>query len=275
MKVKDFLVSHEEFTLVKDNDFPGLLKTYPVPASEKLPDYYKSNEYISHSDSSKGFVNKLYYRVKRYNLTSKYNLIQNSISGNQILDYGCGTGDLVAYLSSKNMDAFGFEPNPIAHTIAFKKNPKKIYTNSDFLDTSNFDAITLWHVLEHLPNLHQEILRLKNALNPNGKMFVAVPNYESYDATYYKEFWAAYDVPRHLWHFNSAAMKKLFEQFGMIIENIIPMYFDAYYVSMLSEKYKESSVGFLRAMLIGTISNLKAVKTGQYSSLIYQIGVKN
>ena len=273
--LKDFLVTGEKFNLKNHYEIDGLLKTEPSPPNHLLSKYYESDAYISHSDSSKGMINTLYYWVKNYSLKKKFSLISQASQGKKILDYGCGTGEFVSFLNSKKMNAFGFEPNTNAFKIAKEKNPERIFNSNQILKNEKFDVITLWHVLEHVPDLNEVIEQLKNSLNPDGKLFVAVPNYASFDAEYYQEFWAAYDVPRHLWHFNQKSMQTLFNNFGMIIEKVHPMWFDAFYVSLLSEKYKRSSLGFLKAMCIGFISNVKAMNSGEFSSLIYQIQVKN
>lgn len=273
IQTQDFLVTGEKFSLLPHSEIEGLLQTYPFP-QENLDRYYASDEYISHSDESGGFINKIYYLVKSYNLNQKAKLVDKNIPGKHVLDYGCGTGEFVDYLCKKEFDAFGFEPNHTAFQLAEKKQPGRIFNSSEFLQNQKFDVITLWHVLEHIPDLFEKIDLLKTALSPGGKMLIAVPNYESYDSRYYKSHWAALDVPRHLWHFNKKSMQKIFGNFGMIIENVYPMYFDAFYVSMLSEKYKGSSFGFLKGMTRGLISNVKAMQTGQFSSLIYEIRVE-
>lgn len=273
--VKDFLVSGEEFQLVADKKIEGLLCTLPVPIEENLSKYYESEKYISHSDSSQGLISWLYYQVKKFNLKQKRNLIGKVASGKKILDYGCGTGEFVSELNRHGFKGKGFEPGEKAFEIADNKNPDLIYKSDTFLQTEKFDVITLWHVLEHIPNLEVQTEKIISALNHNGRLFIAVPNYRSYDAKNYADCWAAYDVPRHLWHFDQGAMHQLFGQFGMIIEKVEPMYFDAFYVSMLSEKYRGSSNGFLRGFVAGLISNLKAARSGEFSSLIYQIRRKN
>lgn len=273
-KYTDFLVSNEKFELFPVEKYPGLLQTIPVPQQNELSKYYESDAYISHSDDAKGFVNQLYYWVKKINLRHKFQLISKGSQDIKVLDYGCGTGEFVTYLHQQNVEVFGFEPNPNAYKIAAQKIPNHFYPTSDFLDQERFDVITLWHVLEHIPNLFEELERLKNALKPKGKLFIAVPNYESFDAQYYQEYWAAYDVPRHLWHFNQNAFSEIANEFGMVIESIHPMRFDSFYASLLSEKYKGSSLGLIKAFGVGLISNLQAMQTSQYSSLIYQLSVK-
>jgi predicted SAM-dependent methyltransferase len=136
-------------------------------------------------------------------------------------------------------------------------------------NSQSFDVITLWHVLEHLPNLENQLSTFKRLLKSNGTLIIAVPNYKSYDALYYKSFWAAFDVPRHLWHFSEDSISKLVSKQNMRVEKTLPMKFDSYYVSLLSEKYKNGVSNIFNAVRVGWLSNFKAKRSGEYSSLIY------
>lgn len=278
MKVKDFSVSKEEFNLVYHTEL-DLYATQPQPSLENIPKYYQSDNYISHTDATQTTFDKLYQAIKRINLSSKYKLItkykhldQDSIC----LDIGCGTGDFMKYLSQHNLQVRGVEPNEKARLLAHKKfdNSEIIHSDLDGLvqhQNYQFDIITLWHVLEHLPDYDSYLKKIKNILKPDGLLLIAVPNYKSYDAKYYKEFWAAYDVPRHLWHFSRKSITQIIEPHQLKVLATQPMYFDAYYVSLLSEQYKNGKKNGLKAFLIGTLSNLKAIFTREYSSVIYVI----
>jgi len=267
--LKDYFLSQEEFYLVENSSF-GYLETHPIP--ENLSKYYESEKYISHTDSAKNWLEKIYQLVKNYNIAYKFSKLEGAKPGMKILDYGCGAGDFLAFAQKKNLDAFGVEPNPVALQITHAKIGKDRAVDQPIESLSGeFDFITLWHVLEHIADLENFILNLKTKLKPEGKIYIAVPNYHSYDAQFYKEYWAAYDVPRHLWHFSPESLNKLFSAFGMKIEKTFPLWFDSYYVSLLSEKYKKNPFGLLRAVWIGSLSNLKAMNTGNYSSIIYQI----
>jgi len=273
IKLKDHFLSQEEFVLYKNEEF-GFLETHPQPL-ENLAKYYESKDYISHTDSQKTRFEEIYQFVKNYNIRYKFAKLKNKKSSAKLLDYGCGTGDFLLYAKNKNLNVFGIEPNECALKITRKKIGENNASNRSIRELNEkFDFITLWHVLEHIPDLYEFIEQLKSKLNPGGKIFIAVPNYRSFDAKFYKEFWAAYDVPRHLWHFSPDNLRNLFNSFGMKIEKKHPLWFDSYYVSMLSEKYKKSSFGFLRAIFIATFSNLVGIFNGNYSSVIYQI-VKN
>ncbi|MCH7524649.1 MAG: class I SAM-dependent methyltransferase [Bacteroidetes bacterium] len=271
--VKDHSVSGEVFQLLYDEDF-DMLVTSPQPSVEKLPEYYKSQDYISHTDTQRNLFEKGYHFIRRVSLKKKLKLINSFSSQEQtLLDIGCGTGEFLKIAQQNNWTVFGIEPNEKARSIANKKTNNSV---SDIEELSNFkpqsfDVITLWHVLEHLPRLEEHVSILKSLLKSNGTLIIAVPNYKSYDAKYYKEFWAAYDVPRHFWHFSQTSISKLFEKENMYVENRLPMKYDSYYVSLLSEKYKSGWMNIFNAFRIGWLSNFKAIQSKEYSSLIYCI----
>lgn len=271
LQVKDYSVSGEQFQLVYDPEW-DLLETYPKPSSDKLPDYYKSEDYISHTDSKRNLFEKIYHLVRVFSLKKKLNLVnaQAKNKGN-LLDVGCGTGNFLNVCEENGWSVLGIEPDHSARAIANKKIGNKVFNSDELnkLETNSFDVITLWHVLEHLPNPKEEIGLFKKLLKANGILIIAVPNYKSYDANHYKEFWAAYDAPRHLWHFSRTAISKLVSSQNMCIKKIKPMWFDAFYVSLLSEKYKSGKMKIVKAFFIGLLSNIKAVASREASSLIY------
>lgn len=267
LSVKDYLVSDESFDLVYDSDL-DFLKTIPQPKTEDLPKYYESNDYISHTDEKSGLFSNLYQFVKKWSLHKKANLIFDQNQGiGSILDIGAGTGDFLKVLKEKGWQVYGMEPNKNAVKLASEKGIELKSTLDDF-NGKQFDVITLWHVLEHIPNLNETILKLSNLVKPNGTLIIAVPNFKSFDAKHYGKFWAAFDVPRHLWHFSKESIKKLFDG-NFELHSIEPMIFDAFYVSLLSEKYKTGNKFSLKAIWIGLKSNLKAKQTKEYSSHIY------
>ncbi|MEZ4796981.1 MAG: class I SAM-dependent methyltransferase [Flavobacteriaceae bacterium] len=272
-KVKDHSVSSEEFQLIENKTY-GFLETQPQPKEEHLSKYYNTEDYISHTDSKRNLLERVYHVVRNISLKKKLKLI-NSFQPQEknLLDVGCGTGDFLKIAQQNNWKVSGIELNDKAREIANQKTNHSVFNTeqlSKFNDNS-FDVITLWHVLEHLPNLEQQVLTFKTLLKENGTLIVAVPNYKSYDAKFYKNFWAAYDVPRHLWHFNQDSISNLFASQNMNVVKTKPMKFDAYYVSLLSEKYKNGFMNPLKAFWIGLRSNIKAKQSGEYSSLIYII----
>lgn len=273
LTVKDHSVSREEFQLIENSEF-GFLETSPQPSKDKLPEYYESEDYISHTDSKRNLFEKVYHVVRSISLKKKLDLI-NSYSSEEkkLLDVGCGTGDFLQTAIENNWVVSGIEPNEQAREIANKKTNNSVFEIDQLLkfEASSFDVITLWHVLEHLPNLEDHIAIFKTLLKPKGTLIIAVPNYKSYDAKYYKEFWAAYDVPRHLWHFNRDSITSLVSNFDFDVVKTTPMWFDAFYVSMLSEKYKNGKMNPIKGFCIGLLSNLKALSSKEASALIYII----
>lgn len=266
LKIKDYSVSKEEFDLIYDEKLDKYA-TLPVP--ENLDQYYLSEDYISHTDSEKGLFEKAYHFIKRFMLKKKLQLISSRVAQGALLDIGAGTGDFLKQAKNEGWKVTGIEPSPDARRKASEKGID-LFQNIDSVSTQKFDAITMWHVLEHVPDLQYQIEWLKNHLNENGVLFVAVPNFNSLDAKHYKNFWAAWDVPRHLHHFSTKSIKILFEAHGFILEETKPLIFDSFYVSLLSEKYKASS--FFQpwsAFLTGLRSNWSARRSGEYSSLIY------
>ena len=277
LKVKDYSVSGEIFQLIENKEY-GFLETIPKPAAQDLPNYYESEDYISHTDAKRNLFEKVYHVVRKISLKKKLKLINSCHAESKtLLDVGCGTGDFIQVAQQNNWQVTGIEPNEQARSIANKKNKDSVFDVDKLLklQPKSFDVITLWHVLEHLPNLEDDIAIFKKLLKPSGTLIIAVPNYKSYDAQYYKEFWAAYDVPRHLWHFNKASMSKLVNKVSLELVKIKPMYFDAFYVSLLSEKYKHGKMKFFNAIRVATLSNLFSIKTKQVSSLIYVIKAAN
>lgn len=268
LKVTDYSVSGEEFELLLDKELQ-LLKTHPQPAKEELGRYYESEDYISHTDSKRSLFEKLYHAVKRKALKDKVALLNRwcPAKGN-LLDVGAGTGDFLVEAKNSGWNVTGIEPNEKAKAIAQGKGIGFTESLSAVADKS-FDAVTLWHVLEHVPDVEQEIKELKRVLKDDGVLIIAVPNFKSYDAQHYGKFWAAYDVPRHLWHFSKTAIEKLFEKEGITLMKVLPMKFDSFYVSLLSEKYKNGKMNFIKGFFIGMRSNMKAAATKEYSSHIY------
>lgn len=270
LKVTDHSVSKESFDLLFNEEYQ-ILKTNPQPSLEKLPSYYESEDYISHTDSKRTLFEKVYHLVKKNALNNKVNLITKLIPQKGIvLDIGSGTGDFLITAKNKGWHITGIEPNHKAKQIAENKGVA-FETSLETIPDNSMDVITMWHVLEHVPNVEEQFAQLKRIVKPNGYIIIAVPNYKAFDAKYYKEFWAAFDVPRHLWHFSKISIAKLAANFDLKLILVKPMWFDSFYVSLLSEKYKTGKMNFIKGFFIGFVSNFSGIFKKEYSSHIYVI----
>jgi SAM-dependent methyltransferase len=242
---------------------------HTVPKPKDLEKYYQDDDYVSHTDGNRTVIEKLYQLVKIYNLKKKESWIKKYAKKEaHILDVGAGTGSFVKFLKERGWVSEGVEPNAKARSLA-KEKGIELKTSLKDLGNKKYDLITLWHVLEHVPDLEKNIQEIRERLTDKGVLFVAVPNYRSYDAVHYGSHWAAFDVPRHLWHFSRNSIQSIFSknEFSLVITK--PMIFDAFYIAQLSEKYKHGKYRFLSAFWHGLRSNLHAWKTGEYSSLLY------
>lgn len=267
MKVKDHMISQEEFNIVSCSNC-GFHFTNPIPTIDRIGNYYKSEAYISHSSSKKGLINSIYNLVRNYTLKKKVRLLKSLPGNRDLLDIGAGTGHFLNQCRQKGFNVEGLEPDQDAVRFASEKLGIQLKPLSHLyeLPKESKDLITMWHVLEHVYHLQNDFKQLVDILKPKGHLIIAVPNLESYDAELYGDYWAAYDVPRHLYHFRRKDIQQLADEFGLTLKDVRPMKFDSYYVSMLSEKYKK---GFLlKAFWIGLLSNLKSKGRG-YSSQIY------
>ncbi len=268
----DYTVSKDKFKIVQCTC--GFRFTNPRPEEAEAGKYYKSEDYISHSNSKKGVLNSLYQFARKFTLKRKLKLI-NKVSGKQkgnLVDLGCGTGEFMETCKWKGWMVQGIEPSPEARAFAEKEYGLTAYDMNrwDPFSDASIDVVTAWHVLEHVYQLEETAKKVKRILRADGTFVVALPNCSSADADFYKQHWAAYDVPRHIWHFTPADVKSFFEKQGFILKEVLPMPLDAYYICMLSEKYKAGSINYGRAAIHGWASNSQAAKTGKtFSSQIY------
>lgn len=270
MVVKDQAVSQESFSICKCSNC-NLLFTNPRPDQENIAQYYLSEDYISHEDKSSNITNLLYKIVRKFTIKRKVKwLNESSSSKGRLLDYGSGTGYFLRAAKRNGWQVVGVEPNKKAASKAIKKNDLQIYEDKLKLENEKkFDVITLFHVLEHVHELKITIDFLLSKLKKRGSIFIAVPNYDSYDSQIYQEQWAALDVPRHLYHFTYQTMEVLAKEYQLKIKEVKPLVFDSYYVSLLSESYKKSSNNIIKPLLLGYKSNKLAKKNNNYSSLLF------
>lgn len=267
----DYTTSNETFNIVSCETC-GFLFTNPRPKQKDIINYYDSPKYISHTNKKKGLFNLLYQSIRKYTINRKTALVKSLIETGSILDIGCGTGEFVNSCSKKGLIAEGVEPSEKAIKEARKNYHINISKNISLRQYKDqkFDCITMWHVLEHVYELEETIINIKRILSKNGFLVLALPNNESWDAEYYNKFWAAWDVPIHLWHFSKKSIVKLLEKNKFKLVSTKAMIFDSFYVSLLSEEYKSGNKNYFLSFIIGLISNIiaKTTKKG-YSSQIY------
>lgn len=273
LKCTDFFVSEEEFQIKKCNSC-GFKITENIEDENNIGKYYQSENYISHSNTSKGLVNSVYHTVRKYMLGNKRKLVENvsATPKGQILDIGTGTGFFLNEMKQKGWQITGTEKSSDAREFTKKEFNLDILPTDELfnIQENSFDIITLWHVLEHIHQLNKNMEQFFRLLKKDGKLIIAVPNHNSYDATHYREFWAAYDLPRHIWHFAPKQMQIFGKKHGFSLLNIHTMPFDAFYVSLLSEKYKKSKIALLKGMFHGKISWFTSLfKPEKCSSVIY------
>ena len=268
-EIRDHFLSKEVFSLEKCSE-SKLLITNPRPDENSIVKYYKSDSYISHSNESRSITSSIYKLVRNYTIGQKLKMIERFSFKGQLLDYGCGTGHFLEKAQQKGWEVQGVEPDSTARENQASSLQGKVAESlSGIQEGAQFNVITLFHVLEHVHRLDETMQTLIGMLQRNGVLFLALPNHESHDAQHYGGYWAGYDVPRHLYHFNQRAVFQLSKKYGLNIVSTIPMKFDSYYVSMLSEKYMGNSMSFVKGLINGYKSNRRAKRTKEYSSLIY------
>jgi len=267
----DHSTSKEKFTIVSCEtcDFKF---TNPRPKDKSLGSYYKSDKYISHTNNKKGLFNWMYHTVRKYSITTKLNLLKKISKNKNHLDIGCGTGEFLNACKNSGFRTEGIEPSRLAREQAINNFNLSVTHNTelDQFKSSQFDTISMWHVLEHIPELNKTIREFNRILNKNGKVIIAVPNHNSWDAKYYKEYWAGWDTPIHLWHFSKLSIEKIFKIHDFKLIEKKPMLFDSYYVSLLSEEFKTGKKKYVKGFTIGLLSNIIGIfsKRG-CSSIIY------
>lgn len=276
LMVQDHSHTKELFAIVECAEC-GFRFTNPRPRQEAIGRYYEFSDYISHTNSNKGVLNRVYKMARSYALVKKLQLVLRiTKKKGPILDYGCGTGEFLNVCKKAGWEVTGVEPSKSAREFATTQYNLNVVTPNNQLPTHHYRVITLWHVLEHLPDLNEAFIKFAEAMTVDGSLIIAVPNHTSYEATKYKEFWAAYDVPRHFYHFRPQDIETLAEKHGFKVIDVLPMLLDAFYISLLSEKHKTGKQNFIKAFFTGLRSNIHGLKhKNRYSSQIYVLKKRN
>ncbi len=273
MEVHDFSVTQQLFSLVECREC-RVRVTQDAPTASGASLYYQFDDYISHTNTARGLINKTYQLVRKFTLRQKRKLIEKNsgCTAGHLLDLGCGTGAFAATMQRAGWQVTALEPDAGARKVALQQFGVTAMDTAEFyqLPAGHFDVITLWHVLEHMHDLRNVMQQLQKLLKPQGVLFIAVPNYTSHDAASFQHHWAAYDVPRHLYHFSPRSMQQLLSLHQLKLTDMMPMWFDSFYVSLLSTKYQSKKTNYAKAFLTGLVSNLKALADRERcSSIVY------
>jgi len=276
LKTKDYFLTQETFTLDKCRNC-GFVFTNPIPSQSELSKYYDSPDYLSHTANTTSLTALVYKLFRNANIKRKFKLVNQYTKEKTILDIGCGTGELLNYFKHNGWNTQGVEPNQSARNFAEKNYQLEVFDEQELnsFEENSVDVISMWHVLEHVPDLNSRMKQLKRLVKKDGLLVIALPNLDSPDAIKYGPHWAGLDVPRHLYHFTKDTFKVLLKNHSMKLIESIPMKFDAFYVSMLSEKYLKSSFPQIPAIVNGFRSNLIARRNNNYSSMIFVIKTNN
>ena len=265
LKIKDHFLSNEVFNVVEHSE--GVLKTHPDLDEKTLDKYYDSSQYSSHYNIG-GFIGFLYSLSSYIMLRFKFRVLAKHINKESlIVDFGCGKGGFLSYLKKKKYTVVGVDSNKKARDKCLKKNLNTHKSINDFKE--NIDTITFWHSFEHVSNPNEILDQIINQSKNNLTIVIALPNYRSFDAKHYGAFWAAYDAPRHRFHYSATGIKKLMKSHGFECLKTKPMLLDAFYISIMSEKYKKSKLSFVKGIMVGLISNLLGLFTSSYSSSVF------
>ena len=276
LTVTDHSVSGKKFQVAECGNC-SLRFTQDVPGAASISPYYKAEGYISHTNTSKGLVNRIYQFVRKRTMISKRKLVEKvtGVKRGNMLDMGSGVGSFVNEMQQNGWQVTGLEPDADARKVAKDLYRLDLSDTKEFyqLAPGSFDAVTMWHVIEHVHDLSAYIQQLRNILKENGRLLVAVPNYTSLDAKIYGEYWAAYDVPRHLYHFSPRSLQILMEKHGLKVAQYKPMWYDSFYISLLSSKYRNGKANWITAFWNGLLSDVKTMAdVKRCSSVIYIIG---
>ncbi|MDD2798416.1 MAG: class I SAM-dependent methyltransferase [Bacteroidales bacterium] len=269
----DFFTTSETFDL-KRCDKCQFVFTQNFPSETIIGKYYDVPEYVSHSDTKKGIVNYLYHFARRFMLKRKMSLITkvSKMNSGNILDYGCGTGYFLNEMAKNGWKTTGIEKSDLAREFALNEFGLEINEPSFLskMEDKSCDVVTLWHVLEHIENFDTLLSELKRVLKPDGTLILALPNSSSFDARHYREYWAAFDVPRHLWHFTPKTIALVGEKHNMKIVGAKAMPLDSFYISIMSEQNRGSRFAFVKGICVGLIANIVSLANiSNQSSLIY------
>lgn len=257
--VKDHMVSGESFNVVSCADC-GFQRTSPRP--NPIGPYYESDDYLSHNTNKRSLFDRAYHIIRDRAASQKLQFLQKQLSQNteipRLLDIGCGIGVFLNEAKKQKWSISGVEISDSARKQAETRLNQPIFKHFDEVPPdAKFDGISLWHVLEHLPNPVETLQKIHTHAEEGAALVLGLPNPESHDAQFYGSDWAAWDVPIHFWHFRKQDVEALANMTGWTLESVHPMKWDSYYVSLLSESFIHGRKRWVPATWRGWLSNLK------------------
>jgi SAM-dependent methyltransferase len=269
----DYLVTREDFELCRCGQC-GFIFTKDFPDEKDAGHYYESPDYISHTDSSRTIFEKAYRAARKVMLRRKRNLVLRicGLKTGFVLDIGSGTGHFLNAMKEAGWSVTGIEINDDAREYSSSHFGLDVYPPELMrtIPSQGYDCITLWHVAEHLNDLSGYFREIGRLIRPGGSLIVALPNSNSFDSGHYGRFWAAWDVPRHLWHFDPETFSMFSEKMGFDVTSVSVLPLDVFYISILSEKNKRSIAGAMTGIIKGMYFSFLAIfNKMKGSSMVY------
>ena len=250
----DFTVSRESYILMRCPEC-GMVYTSNPPKECDTSKYDKLDLKLKLGDSPAGLIHKLYYYIRLRMLSRKAHIVESQSyrTGGSLLNYGAKTGYFSHKMERRGWKVTSIEKYHEERLFSLEMFHHRMFDvpEMDRLHPETFDVITLWHVFEHCYDPNGLLDKFYKLLRPTGILIMACPNIRSTDAMHYGPYWAAYDVPRHLWHFNTTSLSELAHKHGFTLMHRERMPFDCFYISILSEKHKRHKMAFLRGILYG------------------------
>jgi 2-polyprenyl-3-methyl-5-hydroxy-6-metoxy-1,4-benzoquinol methylase len=193
--------------------------TAPLPDQRQLASFYPP-AYLGDTESrlEQFFSGRLQRTRSWRNELEKVKLVERFIGGGTILDVGCADGTFLWALNARNWTRHGVEHIKEVVRLVSARMPGLHLTAGDIFASSlhegQFDVISLWHVFEHLVEPGRVLDRLFGLLKPGGWLFIAAPNIDSLQAHLFRQYWFAFDVPRHVFHFSPSSLRRLLARSG-------------------------------------------------------------
>jgi 2-polyprenyl-3-methyl-5-hydroxy-6-metoxy-1,4-benzoquinol methylase len=269
----DHLVTGEEFPLHQCNDCQ-FLYSGRLPSEADAQKYYDSPSYTPHATDRKnlmmrtiGFCRTFIRQPIKRTWVRKWSKKRMGT----LIDIGSGTGEFAVFMQKSGWAVTCIEPNQDARNFCASQGLTVFDTDRvPTLPDHSFNVVTLWHVLEHVYDIHGTMQTIRRLLQPDGTAFIALPNYSSKEASWYGRMWTGYEMPRHPSHFSPATFAHLASMYDMEIVALRPFVLDAFYLSILSEQHRKG--WFISALFHGLASAIVGLLQPKLaSSVLYVI----